>query len=86
MSKQKQNTMTIELELFGNLTVMNVEVTGYFTQYTPATYWQPSEGGYFDIEKIERNGRDVTKLLDNLKGNKRLLDDIANYIEEHYND
>jgi hypothetical protein len=78
--------MIIELELFGNLTVMNVEVTGYFTQYTEATYWQPSEGGYFEIEKIERNGRDVTKLLDNLKGNKRLLEDIANNIEENYND
>jgi len=76
--------MTIELELFGNLTVMNVEVTGYFTQYTEATYWQPSEGGYFEIENIKRNGRDITNLLDKLKGNKNLLEDIANHIDENY--
>ena len=78
--------MIIELELFGNLTTMNVEVTGYFTQYTEATYWQPSEGGYFEIEKIERKGRDITNLLDKLKGNKNLLEDIANNIDENYND
>jgi hypothetical protein len=65
---------------------MTVEVYGYFTGRTEATYWQPAEGGYFEIEKIERNGRDVTNLLDKLKGNKNLLEDIANNIEDNYND
>ena len=86
MSKQKTNNMIIEIELTGNLTTMTVEVYGYFTKYREATYWDPSEGGYFEIEKIERNGRDVTNLLDKLKGNKNLLEDIANNIEDNYND
>jgi hypothetical protein len=75
--------MIIELELFGNLTVMNVEVTGYFTNRSEGDYWQPPEGGYFEIEKIERNGKNITKRLSKCEG---LIDQIENHIDENYND
>jgi len=75
--------MIIELELTGNLTTIKVDVHGYFTKYRDATWWEPSEGGDFIIDAIERNGKDVTKRLDKCKG---LLDQISTHIEENYND
>lgn len=83
MSKQKTNTMIIEIELTGNLTTMTVEVYGYFTNRTEATYWQPVEGGYFEIDHIYCNGKNITKRLSKCEG---LIDQIENHIDENYND
>lgn len=83
MSKQKTNTMIIEIELTGNLTTMTVEVYGYFTKYIESTRWNPSEGGDFIIDAIECNGKDVTKKLSKCEG---LIDQIENHIDENYND
>lgn len=75
--------MIIEIELTGNLTTMTVEVYGYFTGRIEATYWQPAEGGYFEIDKIECNGKNITKRLSKCEG---LIEQIENHIEENYND
>lgn len=70
---------TITLE--GNKTNMDVDVYGHFTRYIEATYWQPAEGGYFEIEKIEKDGQDITDRLDRCKG---LIKQIEEHIEENY--
>ena len=75
--------MTIEIELTGNLTTMNVDVTGYFTSRSEGDYWQPPEGGYFEIEGIFKDGKDITNRLDKCKG---LVEQIATHIDENYND
>lgn len=75
--------MTIDIDLEGNLTTITVEVTGYFTQRINGDYWQPPEGGYFEIHKIEKDGKEISTRLSKCKG---LLEQIANHIEEYYND
>jgi hypothetical protein len=72
-----------EVEISGNLTTMQIDVYGYFTRYEPSTYWQPEEGGYFEISNIKKNGIDITKRLDKCKG---LIEQIEQYIEENYSE
>ena len=73
--------MLFIIELQGNLTSMNVDVYGNHEPYREATREQPSEGGYFEISHIKKDGKDITARLDKCKG---LMEQIEKYIEENY--
>lgn len=49
-----------------NITYHGVPLTvvGTFAPYRPATYWQPAEGGEFEIDEVLHHDEDISDLLD----------------------
>ena len=47
---------------------IDFEVTGEHLPYRAATYLQPEEGGYFEVDKIYYKGVEVTDLIAALDG------------------
>ena len=40
------------------------DIEGYYIPHVPETYYNPEEGGYYKIERIYLNGKDVTEQME----------------------